>query len=208
MTLAARLFRFKGATDRLAELGLIVLHGQHVVCLLFANLCGDLGLATHRVDGHDGLRQVEQLQQPRDRGDLVRLLLARLLAEHEAILRGPSEHQIPLAATAERAVVAAAQRLAINGHDLARRARTQGLDPRRQTAQELVGVQPLKHACKRIGRGNTAAQVLTEPVQLLPAVIRQILPRVTAAERDDDNIEQIVPPRPIHTRVCQTFQAF
>ena len=128
-----------------------------------------------------------------DRGDLIRLLFARLLAEHEAILRRPRPYQMQRAAAAERAVVAAAQRLAINGHDLARRTRPQGLGPRRQATQELVGVQPLGYTRKRVGRGDAAtqAQVPAEPVQLLPSVTRQILPS-----------------RSIHTRVCQTFQVF
>ena len=57
------LFRFKDMVDRLAEPWFIVLLVQNPIRLLLAYLCGEFGPAAHRVDSHDGLRQIEQFRQ-------------------------------------------------------------------------------------------------------------------------------------------------
>ena len=48
--------------DVLQQLRLVLLHRQHVVAAAGHDLGGDLLLAAHGVDGHQGPLQVEQLQ--------------------------------------------------------------------------------------------------------------------------------------------------
>lgn len=77
--------------DAVVQNGLIALHGQDqdVVGLCGNDVASDLGLAAHRVDRQQIDGKLEHLQQLRDRGDLVALLINHHLAQRDAIPRGP-----------------------------------------------------------------------------------------------------------------------
>ena len=164
------------------------------------------------VDGDDGPFDVDQLQQLGNGGDLVGLLRARLLTQHEPVRRGPGSHQMQRMPPGP-VVPRAAQRLAVNRHDLLFDLPPQDGHHRRQTAQKLVGLQPLKDAGERVRRGNAVGQLqeLFEPLPLGPTVARQVFPRVAladcAAHRNRHDVHQIVPTRPRHARVCQSCKA-
>jgi hypothetical protein len=64
---------------------LIPLESQHVLAALIDNYLRNGSLAAHRVDGHDVPVQLQQRQQLWDVGDLIRLLLARFLPEHQPV---------------------------------------------------------------------------------------------------------------------------
>jgi hypothetical protein len=66
--------------DRLLEVALVAFEPQHIVAALGDNLLGDGALAAHGIDGHETPLEIKQLQQLRDRRDLVGLFLRRLLA--------------------------------------------------------------------------------------------------------------------------------
>jgi hypothetical protein len=70
---------------RLVQRTLIPFESQHVVTALIDDSLRNGSLAAHRVDGHDASVQLQQRQQLRDGGDLVRLLLGRFLPEHQPV---------------------------------------------------------------------------------------------------------------------------
>ncbi len=74
----------------LKERTLVGFEGQHVVAALLDHLGRDLALAGHGVGGDHHALEAEQLEELRDRRDLVRRVLDRPLAEHKALLHGPS----------------------------------------------------------------------------------------------------------------------
>ena len=111
------------------------------------------------------------------------------------------------------AVARAAQRLAVNRHDFLFDLLMQYSHHRRQTAQELIGLQSLEDAGERVRRRNAVGQFqeAIEPVPLGAARARQVFPRVALADRaahgDRHEVHQVVPPRPRHTRVCPSCKA-
>ena len=164
------------------------------------------------VDGDDGPFNVDQLQQLRDGGDLIGLFRTRLLAQHQPVRRGPGPHEMQRMPPGP-AVARAAQRLAVNRHDFLFDLLMQYSHHRRQTAQELIGLQSLEDAGERVRRRNAVGQFqeAIEPVPLGAARARQVFPRVALADRaahgDRHEVHQVVPPRPRHTRVCPSCKA-
>ena len=67
---------------------MIVLDGQHLVAALLDNRSGDVCLAAGRVDSHNLVLQVEQLQQMWDSGDLMGLGIHGDLPQGQAGLTG------------------------------------------------------------------------------------------------------------------------
>ncbi len=85
--------------DPLVQRRLVPLHRQAVVGLLTHDLPGDLGLAAHGVDRHQGPRNLQHGvlclgQQFRDRRDLVGLLVDHHLPEADGIGRGPRRDHV------------------------------------------------------------------------------------------------------------------
>src|SRR3954447_1937770 len=103
---------------RQKRLALIGLEDQQVIRVPFQDPASDRLLAAHGIQSHDAVLQGERLEQRRDRGDLVRLAIDLTLAEHQALLAGPGADPVqrPLRPAA---VKGAAQRLAVDRHDLA-----------------------------------------------------------------------------------------
>jgi hypothetical protein len=55
---------------------------------------GDLRLGAHRINGNDRSRQIELLQQQRNGGDFIGLLLRCLLPQHQSLAGRPGGHQM------------------------------------------------------------------------------------------------------------------
>ena len=81
-------------------------------------------------------------------GHLVRLATHRLLPEHQALLTGPSAHQMQRCA-ALAAGVAAARCLAVD-RDPARLRLAQTLDPGGEAGLEQLGIERREHAAQRV----------------------------------------------------------
>jgi hypothetical protein len=77
---------------------------------------GDVGIASHGVDGNQGAFEVEAFQKDWDSGDLVGFFLDRLLAQHEPAAGGEGRHQMQ-GLLAGLAIVAAARGLAVDGNE-------------------------------------------------------------------------------------------
>ena len=73
---------------------LVVLHGQYVMPVAFPDLASNVLLTAHRINGHDGPREVEQLQQPGNRRDLIGLVADGYLAQGQVVGRCPGTHQV------------------------------------------------------------------------------------------------------------------
>ena len=73
--------------DILAQRALVAFQREDVIGLLVEDFLGDVALAAHRVDGHDGALDRHHVEQLGDGDDLVRLLRHLDLAEHEALAR-------------------------------------------------------------------------------------------------------------------------
>lgn len=54
---------------------LIPLEREDVLSPLFLDLLGDLGLAAHRIDGHNRARQIQEPEQLRHRVNLIRFFM-------------------------------------------------------------------------------------------------------------------------------------
>ena len=80
--------------DAVVQRGLIALHGQDVVGLLGDDVVSDLGLTAHRVDRHQTAGKFQHLQQLRDGGDLVALVIDHHLAQRDSIRRGPGADHV------------------------------------------------------------------------------------------------------------------
>src|SRR4051794_5743353 len=110
------------------RLALIGLEDQQIIRVPFQDPASDRLLAAHGIQSHDAVLQGERLEQRRDPGDLVRRAIDLTLAEPQALLAGPGADQVqrPLRPAA---VKGAAQRLAVDRHDLAVEDLGKGLGP-------------------------------------------------------------------------------
>jgi hypothetical protein len=193
----------------------VVLERQDVVGALLDDLAGDGGLAPHRVNSDGRPLQGEQPEQGRDRGDLVRLLCGRDLAEHQPGLGCPGADQVerPLASPT---IVRPPQRLPVDGHDLlAQAARLcahgrlpdDGTDPVQEAAPQLVRVEQAEHPPERVVRGDPVRQrqECPQPGLLRLAVRRHRHPVVGPtdhrAQCDRQDVEQPMLTPPLGARV-------
>jgi hypothetical protein len=109
----------------------------------------------------------------------------------------------PAAGGVERA----AQRLAVDGDDLAGHGGAEGIEPLLNTGHESGGVETGEDAAERVVRGNAVGQVkeLAEEVQLGLAKAFDIRPTVGVAQRgadgQDEEVEERVSFAAVETRV-------
>ena len=68
---------------------LIILEGQRIVRVLGHDLLRNSALTAHRITGDHTARNVEVLQQQGNRGELIGLLVDRLIGQNEAHFAGP-----------------------------------------------------------------------------------------------------------------------
>ena len=76
------------------QAGLIILDREQVVAAAVEDGLGDLGLRSRGVDGDERAGECEAFEQKRDGGDLVRLGLAGLLPQHEALAARPCRNHV------------------------------------------------------------------------------------------------------------------
>ena len=133
-----------------------------VVGALVDDLLGDLGLATHGVDGDDRALDRQQLQQLGDRGDLVGFLVHRAGGEHELLDRTPGRDHVHRA-VAERPVEGAARGLAVDCDHALHSAR-EALRPGDEAGLETLRVERAEDeaelivARRTVGEGQEATQ--------------------------------------------------
>ena len=150
-------------TARCSDL-LVALQCQHVVGPAADDLLGDRLLGPHRVDRHDPAPHVDLLQQLGDRGDLVGLLGADLLAQGQPVVAGPGGDDVQ-GAEILLGVMAAAGRLAIDGDDRAIDARLGGGlvaeagDPGVEAGLEGLGLEHHQDAAEDVLAGDAVGQV-------------------------------------------------
>src|SRR5687768_11304096 len=81
--------------DRSVGLFVIVLQRQEVIASLVQDLCRNLRLASHGINGHNTAVDGQQLQESWNRCDLIRFAVRLQLANDEtAVLRTPSRQHV------------------------------------------------------------------------------------------------------------------
>jgi hypothetical protein len=80
--------------DVLAQCALIAFEGEDVIGLLLDDLLGDVALAAHGIDGHDGALDLQHIEKRRNGDDLVRFVLDLDLAEHQTLARRECGHHM------------------------------------------------------------------------------------------------------------------
>ena len=194
--------------DVLGEMRLVLLDRQHVLAPLANDPGGDLLLAAHGVEGHHGSIEIQQLQQFRNRGDLVGFGVRRHLAERHVILHRPGADHVQGGA-ADAASRRTTSGLPIDGHGLQRRRPKGNRDqavtihqhrhPVLKTFLELLGIKQAEDAAEGVMRGDAPRQSQEglQPVALGFARVGDLQPTVGAAEdgahRHEDDLLQEMP---------------
>lgn len=123
----------------------------------------DRGLTPQRIDGHGTAAPIQQVEQLRDGGHLIRCVIDRDLARCQAVLRRPGADQrqrgLPV-----WAVVTALMRRAINGKHV-RTHRLDGRDPLAKALLERFRVDAGKDPSKRIVGGDAVRHIQKLPQQ-------------------------------------------
>ena len=135
---------------------LVALQGEHVVGLLVDDRLGDVALAAHGIDGHDGAFDRQHVEQLRDSADLVGLLRHLDLAEHQALPRGEGRDHVDRRLGAAL-LVGSARGLAVGRDHLGRRARERG-DPGDEAALELLGIERCEDVAEMVMRRRAVAE--------------------------------------------------
>lgn len=187
-----------GEQEGFDELGMVVLHAQHVVGAAFTNCLCNAGLGAHRVDGDDTALERQRRRQFGNRLDLVGLLGRRDLTEHEADVGSEGADQVQR--TRRRLGCAASAGLPVNGDDrILAKGRDQLPDPAPKGGFELARIERRKHASKRVVRGNPVLkhQKASQPVDALLGPRLDVGELVCAAQhgahRHREQLGQIVP---------------
>src|SRR3954470_1334092 len=173
----------------------IGLQRREVVGTLRPDPCGDVLLAPHRIERHDGAVEMQGIEQLGDGSDLVRLAVDLALTEHQPLITCPSADQV------QRAMIVAAAAgapngLAVDRHYLAFDLTRQGLCPARKATLERVRIDQHEDPSERIVRGDTVRQVQEglQPSLLAAPVKFDVLPAFRASDhrthRDDENVDQ------------------
>ena len=127
------------------------------------DLLGDVALAAHRVDGHDGAFDGHHVEQLGDGDDLVGLLRHLDLAEHEPLTRREGGDHVDRRLAA-LLLAGAARGLAVDGDHLALARAGQRGDPGDEAALERLGVERGEYVAEVIVRRRSVAK-RPEPAQ-------------------------------------------
>ena len=133
----------------LEQLALIALQTQHVVSMVVPNLLGDPLLTTHRINGDNTAIDTQQVEQFGNSRDFVGFGIDFALAQTYPIGGRPGIHQVN-SPFANRFVLAAHHRFAINRDDLPLGDREHLVNPTPKTSLKGVGINHSKHISKRI----------------------------------------------------------
>lgn len=126
------------------QLALVPLDCQLVITVLAGNCLGNLGLAGHRINRHEGSVQVEHLDQFRNCGDFIALIVSFKLAQYQLVGTSVGVHHMD-GTLLIISIVGGAQILAINGNHLT-------------TCQGMYRIHPAQEAVAKLGRVNTCDQ--------------------------------------------------
>jgi hypothetical protein len=182
---------------RLEGAAVIGLQHQEVVGALGPDPLGDALPAAHRVERDDAAVEVQGVEQPRDRGDLVRLAVDRAPAERQPPLARPGADQVERAAFVATAA-GAPHGLAVDRHHLALDPARQGLRPPGEAGLERVRIDEHEHPAEGVVRGDAVRQLEEglEPGPLALPVELDVLPALGAgdhrADRDREDVDQAV----------------
>lgn len=178
---------------------------------LINDLPGDGALTIERVDGDDGAFQREHLEQLGHRGNLVGLLIGGDLREDQPLIASPGAHHMQrrfAAGPIERSV----RNLAVDRDDpLARGGELRHEPPEART--KLVRVEQPQHPAERVvaGRPVLQSEELTQESLLrlrkLSHVDRPLPPTQHRAQRDHENIQELVTTRVAGPRILQPNKA-
>lgn len=154
----------------------------------------------------DRAPHVEESEELRNRRDLVRLHVGRVLAEHHLVFAHPCVDQMQRALSV-RARKGPAYGLAIDRNELARRRYAEMLGPRDERIAERRRVERRHHPANRIGARNPVRQ-FQDRLQVLVRILRERVQRVPSLaladrpdEHDQQNVDQLVAPRALYPRV-------
>ena len=176
---------------------LVAFEREHVIGLGRADLAGDLGLAAHRVNGDDAARQFERAQQFGNGRNLVALLLDFDLAKHQPVFACPGADHVD-GFLAFGPVMAAAQRLAVDGDDLRANGLAQALGPLAKAGGKLLGVKERKHPAEGIMAGDAMRQLQKTAQEILLGVtelfkVHKVFgPAKHGTDRDHQNVAERV----------------
>lgn len=190
--------------------GTVGFEGEEIIAAASDDCLGDGVLGAHGVDGHDGAGQFEPLQKQRDRGDLVGLVLGRLLAEDKALAGRPGgDHMQRL--PAGTAGMAAARGLAVDGDNVGV-AIPQRLDPGRKAGLEQLRVECVHHVVERVVRwqptlvGQEAAQKIQPLLTPEPDFNEILHPAQRRRQYQKHDLRQRVDHAPALTRIRQCLE--
>jgi hypothetical protein len=142
-------------------------------------------------------------------GDLVAFVAHLELPQNQSVLARPraDQHWRRLSSPQR-----AAQRLAIQGHDLLAHGGAQALRPAHETLQERLGIQRLEEAVEGVVAGDAARQFQKsfEPVLFGFAKIFHVIEALASAEQradgDDEQVDEPVFAGALHARVGQILK--
>ncbi|SYZ82988.1 Uncharacterised protein [Vibrio paracholerae] len=126
------------------QLALVPLYSQQVITAFVGNYLGNFGLAGHRINRHEGFAQVEHLNQFRNCGDFIALIVSFELAQYQLVDTRVSAHHMN-GTLSVISIVRAAQSLTVNGNHLT-------------TRQGMYRIHPAQEAVVKLGRVNTCDQ--------------------------------------------------
>ena len=140
------------------QAALVALERQDIVGLSFTAGLGNLLLATHGIDGHDGARQLQGAQQLGNGRAFVALGIDLALAQHQPIFARPGTDHVDGFATLG-AVMTAAQRLAVDGDNLGGKCLPQAARPVGETLRKLPRIEQGKDTSEGIMTGDAIGQL-------------------------------------------------
>src|SRR3954464_15783571 len=154
---AAKAGTFEMSPYGLEGAAVIGLQRQEIVSTLRSDPRGNVLLAPHRVERHDGAVEMQGIEQLGNGGDLVRLAVDLALTEHQSLITGPGTDQMQRAVIVARAA-RAPDGLAVDRDHLALDLTRQGLCPAREAALERVRIDQHEAPPERIVRGDAVRQ--------------------------------------------------
>src|SRR3954452_40762 len=180
---AAETSTFEMSLCGLEGTAVIGLQRQEIVGALGPDPRGNVLLASHRVERHDGALEMQGVEQLRDGGDLVRLAVDLALAEHQSLITGPGADQMQRTVIVT-AAAGAPDGLAVDRHHLALDLACQRLCPSHEAALERVRIDQHEDPPERIVRGDTVRQVQKglQPGLLAAPVKLDVLPAFRASD--------------------------
>ena len=154
LTQGIALIQRKPILERGQQRRLVAFDRQQVIRLFCDNRFGDLGLATHRIDGHQVALDQQGVQQFGDRRDLVTLLSHLLLTQNDAQVGGKGADQVN---RSRLAIARTSHGLAIHRQGAPHRGDEAG-NPTPKGIFERLGVQDAKHPIEGVVRRNAIRQ--------------------------------------------------